>query len=84
MNKKHHQTNDKTPTSARTSEGCNHAHLTPEAIVDAFTPLLCTLARIAAVDVIHSTEKPETLFTRAIMEGEIVYNYIKRVKKGEK
>ena len=54
------------------------------AIRDELRVLLPICARLAAADTVHSTERPETVFKRAIDEGILAYNILKGVKNAKK
>lgn len=43
---------------------------------------LAVFARLAAVDTVHTPERPETLFKRAIAEASIAANVIAQTKNG--
>lgn len=43
---------------------------------------LAVFARLAAVDTVHTAERPETLFKRAITEASIAANVIAQTKTG--
>ena len=56
-----------------------------QAVIDKLDELIAALAvfaRLAAVDTVHTAERPETLFRRAIAEASIAANVIAQTKNG--
>lgn len=54
------------------------------AIRDELRLFLPIYARLAAADTVHSTERPETVFKRAIDEGILAYNILEGVINAKK
>lgn len=56
-----------------------------QAVLDKLDELIAALAvfaRLSAVDTVHTAERPETLFKRAIAEAGIAANVIAQTKTG--